>query len=183
MPANSIDAIICDPPYEVEYLPVYSSLAVSASKLLKPGSPLVVMIGQYHLPEILALMTPHIKYTWIVSYLTPANTGRVFSAKALVNWKPILIFSNGHYGGEWYSDTASNAARDKKFHEWGQGESGMMELVEKFSTPGQTILDPFCGGSATGAAALKLNRLYIGSDCEPDAIAISAKRLSEIKYA
>lgn len=180
IPHATIDAIITDPPYPEKFLPVYAELAIVAVKLLKPGAPLVVMVGHSHLPEILASMTPHIKYLWTVAYITPANTARVFSAKALVNWKPILVFSNGPYAGEWYADVVNNSAPDKRYHEWGQGESGMAALIDRFSLPGQTILDPFCGGSATGAAAIKMDRLYIGSDIDPDAIEISAHRLVEI---
>lgn len=175
-----VDAIITDPPYPEEYLPVYAELAQAAGKLLKPGGALVVMIGHSHLPKILELMTPHIKYLWTMAYLTPANTARVFSAKALVNWKPVLVFSNGSYTGDWYADVVNNSAPDKKYHEWGQGESGMAALLERFTSAGQTVLDPFCGGSATGAAALNLQRYYIGSDVDENAIEISAQRLEKI---
>jgi len=180
---SQVDAIITDPPYEEKYLSVYGELAQAARLLLSPGGALVVMIGHSHLPEVLALMTPHIDYLWTVAYLTPANTARVFSAKAMVNWKPVLVFSNGPYQGDWYTDVVSNSAVDKRFHEWGQGESGMAELIERYSLPGQTILDPFCGASTTGVAAIKMNRFYVGADNDADAIAISAKRLSENEMA
>jgi DNA modification methylase len=117
---------------------------------------------------------------WEIAYLTPANMARVFSAKALVNWKPVLVFSNGPYKGDWYVDVVNNNAPDKRFHEWGQGVDGMAALVERFALPGRVVLDPFCGGSATGVAALKLGRRYIGSDSDPDAVGVSAKRLAEL---
>lgn len=177
-----VDAIITDPPYPVEYLPVYGELARVAANILKPGAPLVVMVGHAHLPEILNLMAPHIQYLWTLAYITPANTARVFSAKALVNWKPVLVFSKGAYKGEWYADVVSNAAPDKRFHEWGQGESGMAALIERFSLPGDVILDPFCGASATGAAALRLGRRYIGADNDRGAINISNQRLAELDH-
>lgn len=175
-----VDAIITDPPYPEEFLHVYADLAQVACKLLKPGGALVVMIGHSHLPAICELMTPHIKYLWTLAYLTPANTARVFSAKALVNWKPVLVFCNGSYAGDWYADVVNNSALDKRFHEWGQGESGMAALIERFTSAGQTVLDPFCGGSATGAAALSLDRFYIGSDIDKNSIEISAKRLESM---
>lgn len=183
IPAGSVDAIITDPPYEREFLPVYADLAQAAAQLLKPGGALVVMIGHSHLPAICAAMTPHIQYLWTVAYITPANTARVFSAHALVNWKPVLVFSNGPYAGDWYSDVVGNSAPDKRYHEWGQGEGGMAMLIERFSAAGDTVLDPFCGGSATGAAALKIGRLYIGSDFDAGAIAISAERMKGISDA
>ena len=41
--ANSIDCIITDPPYGESYLPLYSALAETASRLLKPGGSLLIM--------------------------------------------------------------------------------------------------------------------------------------------
>ena len=38
----------------------------------------------------------------------------------------------------------------------------MVELVELFSDPGETILDPTCGSGATGVAAVRLGRNFVG---------------------
>ncbi len=41
------------------------------------------------------------------------------------------------------------------------------------------VLDPFCGSSTTGIAAVLLNRKYIGIDLENESLALSAKRLDQ----
>ncbi|MBI4652049.1 site-specific DNA-methyltransferase [Candidatus Desantisbacteria bacterium] len=41
------------------------------------------------------------------------------------------------------------------------------------------VLDPFCGSSTTGVAAISLNRKYVGIDKEEDYLELSKKRLEE----
>ena len=48
------------------------------------------------------------------------------------------------------------------------------------SKEGDLILDPFCGSSTTGVAAVLLNRKYVGIDLEDDYLALSKKRLEEV---
>lgn len=43
------------------------------------------------------------------------------------------------------------------------------------------ILDPFCGSSTTGIAAVKLNRRYIGIDNEKEYLDLSVRRYQEIR--
>ncbi len=43
------------------------------------------------------------------------------------------------------------------------------------------ILDPFCGSSTTGIAAIKLNRRYIGIDNEKEYLDLSIRRYQEIE--
>jgi hypothetical protein len=177
---DSIDVIITDPPYPKEYLPLYEILAKEAARILKPGGSLIVMVGQSYLPEILSLTTPHIRYHWAVSYLTPGGqSAQIWHRKVNTFWKPLLWFVKGEYSGEWIGDVAKSAANDKRFHNWGQSESGMAEIIERFSMPGQTILDPFLGGGTTAVVALELGRYFIGIDQDPAAIQTTLKRLSE----
>jgi DNA modification methylase len=180
---DSIDVIITDPPYPKEYLPLYEILAKEASRVLKPGGSLIVMTGQSYLPEILSLMTPHIRYHWTVSYLTPGGqSAQIWHRKVNTFWKPLLWFVKGEYSGGWIGDVTKSAVNDndKRFHNWGQSESGMVDIVERFSMPGQTILDPFLGGGTTAVVAVKLGRYFIGIDQDPAAIQTTALRLAEI---
>lgn len=46
-------------------------------------------------------------------------------------------------------------------------------------TPGQTVLDPYCGSGSCGVAALSLGLNYVGIDIEPDYVEITRRRLEE----
>lgn len=174
---GSIDCIVTDPPYPREYLPLYETLAQKASEWLKPGGSLLVMVGQSYLPEILAMMTKHIRYHWTLAYLTPGATLQLWQRKSMTGWKPILWLVNGEYAGDWIWDVCKSDAPDKEHHDWGQSESGMADIVERFTYPGQTILDPFMGAGTTGVVAVRMNRLFVGVDVDAAAVATAQARL------
>src|SRR5215472_13785249 len=51
--------------------------------------------------------------------------------------------------------------------------------IEKYTNPGDLVLDPFCGYSSVGIAAINMNRNYIGIDISPDAIKESEMTIYE----
>jgi len=62
-----------------------------------------------------------------------------------------------------------------------------VELLERIilaSTPEKAlVLDPFCGSSSTGVAAIRLKRRYVGIDNNEDFLKLSIKRIEdEIKH-
>jgi 16S rRNA G966 N2-methylase RsmD len=175
--ADKLRLIVCDPPYPEKYLPVYESLAKLAAKSLKPGGSLLVMVGHCHLPEILAMMTPHVNYHWTCCYDMPGAKAQVWQRKVSSSWKPVLWFVKGRYEGDWRVDKFRSDRPDKDYHEWGQSVSGMVDIIEKFSKQGDIILDPFLGGGATGVAALRLKRLFVGIDSDEDAVLTSKARI------
>jgi site-specific DNA-methyltransferase (adenine-specific) len=179
-----VDAIVTDPPYPEEYLDTYDDLARLGAYALKPGGSLLVMVGQAHLPEVIRRLEQSLRYHWCISYGMGGATAKMFGRKIIVGWKPVLWFVNGPAweppNGEYPLDVALSRARDKDHHEWGQSESGMADLIEKVTRPGDTVLDPFVGGGTTGTAALKLSRLFIGADIEQAAVNRTAVRLAEV---
>jgi 16S rRNA G966 N2-methylase RsmD len=181
---QSIDAVITDPPYPREYLPLYGELAQGAAWVLKPGGSMLVMVGQSYLPEILALTTPYMCYHWTVAYLTlGGQAAQLWQRRVNAFWKPVLWFVNGDYNGQWIGDVARSDVNDKRFHGWGQSESGMADLIERFTGPGDLILDPFCGAGTTGVAAIALGRGFIGIDIDESVVSIAKARLAEVRRA
>ena len=181
---GSVDCIVTDPPYPRAFLAVYGDLARTAARVLRPGGSCLVMAGQSYLPEIVAAMTPHLRYHWTVAYLTPGGQSvQLWERKVNTFWKPVLWFvhdpDDAGYPGEWVGDVARSDANDKRFHHWGQSVSGMADLVRRFSRAGETVFDPFLGGGTTGVAALGLNRLFIGSDSDGAAVKQARGRLLE----
>ena len=54
-------------------------------------------------------------------------------------------------------------------------------IVLAASDPGDTILDPFCGSSTTGLAAVKNGRRFIGIDQEEEYLDLSIKRFESLE--
>lgn len=177
----SVDWIITDPPYPREYLGAYSDLGAFATHALKPGGSLLCMTGQSYLPDVLARLTEHLAYHWTAAYLTPGGQAvQLWDRKVNTFWKPVLWFVNGRYEGDWIGDVAKSDPNDndKDHHHWGQSESGMRDLLHRFTYPGQTICDPFLGGGTTAIVSTRMNRVFIGADLDPNALATTTHRLT-----
>ena len=178
---NSVDFIVTDPPYPREYLPLYSDLSRVASRVLKDGGSLIVMIGQSYLPEVISRLGEYMSYYWIMPYLTPGGGAPLLYQKRVNTfWKPVLWYVKGEYKGDYIGDILKSPESDKRFHEWGQSLGGMIDIIERLTNPNDLILDPFLGGGTTGAAAVSMGRKFIGTDIKAENIEISNKRIMEV---
>jgi hypothetical protein len=169
------DAVITDPPYPREFLPVFSDLAEACAMAHVPL--VAVMSGQSYLPEVMARLCAHLEYRWTVAYLTPGGQAvQQWEAKVNAAWKPVLVFGSSR---EWFGDVAVSTPNDndKRFHGWGQSESGMADLVERLTQPGQLICDPFLGGGTTAVVSLALGRRFVGCDIDPAAVETTRRRI------
>lgn len=172
------DAVITDPPYPEEFLPLYEELARHCAKA---GVKVVAaMAGQSYLPHIYAAMSKHLKYRWTLAYMTPGGQAvQQWQAKVNTFWKPVLLFGESE---EWFGDVATSRPNDndKRFHSWGQSESGMLDLVDRLTKPGQLVCDPFVGGGTTAVACLALGRRFVGCDIDGDHVANAEARALKI---
>jgi hypothetical protein len=179
---DSVDWIITDPPYPEEFVPLFSDLSRFAAHALKPGGSLICMVGQFHLPEYLRRLSESLSYHWACAYTTPGGQAvQVFPRKVNTFWKPLLWFVKGEYRGDWVGDVTTSVANDndKRFHHWGQSESGLADIISRFTDPGDTICDPFCGGGSTGSVAVSLDRLFVGLDIAEEHALATAERCAE----
>ena len=172
----SIDVIVSDPPYPKEYIPLYGAMAAEAKRVLKPGGLCVLMVGQSYLPDLFDLILEHLTYHWTAFYHAPGASTQLFQRKILSQGKPLLLFVNGEYTGNWLYDVCKSDRPDKEHHEWGQSESGMLDIVEKYTMPNDLVLDPFCGAGTTGVVALRLGRRFVGIDNDIDSINLAKGR-------
>jgi predicted RNA methylase len=180
---NSIDFIITDPPYGQQFLQLYKKLGEVASRLLKPGGSLLVMAGQSYLPDVFDLLRPYLTYNWTVAYLTPGGqSAQLWERKVNTFWKPVLWFVKGKYEGDWVGDVAKSAPNnnEKQLMEWQQSESGIADLVERFTKPNDLILDPLMGSATTGVVATRLGRRFIGIDIDPKMVEIAKQRMGTV---
>jgi site-specific DNA-methyltransferase (adenine-specific) len=175
---TNVAAIITDPPYPKEFLPLYAKLAKAAKPHVEAGAILAVMCGQSYLPQILTMMTKHVPYLWCFVYLTPGGQAvQVWDRKVNTFWKPILLFGTPR---KWIGDVVKSDVNDndKDWHEWGQSVSGMSSLIERITEPGDLIVDPMCGAGTTGVAAVTLSRRFAGCDIDERAVVTANQRVT-----
>ena len=72
-------------------------------------------------------------------------------------------------------------AEEKKFgkHPTQKPVELLKRIILASTKEGDLVLDPFCGSSTTGVAAVSLNRKYVGMDLEEEYLQLSRKRLEE----
>ena len=163
---RGVDAIITDPPYGREYLPLLADLARWSDLVLAPDGVLAVLFGQSHLPDVYRLLSGGRPYRWTACYLTEGPGYVSHQARVQSGWKPVLIYG----GGPRLADVVRSGGNgaDKELHEWGQNYCGFATLVERLTLPGQTVCDPFAGGGTTLAAAVHGGRHVIGAEIDPE---------------
>lgn len=166
---ESVDCIITDPPYPKDFIELFDDLGALAARVLKPGGSLVVMTGQLYLPRYIELLSKHLTYHWILAYTTPGGQAvQVWNQEVNTFWKPLLWFVKDQRDSRWVSDVVNTPvnANDKQHHHWGQSVEGMQAIVEKFTNPGDCILDPFLGGGTTGLVCKATRRKFIGVEID-----------------
>jgi 16S rRNA G966 N2-methylase RsmD len=174
---RDVDAIITDPPYPHEYLPLLDDLAAWSDKVLAPDGVLVILFGQMYLPEVYRRLDGHRPYRWTGCYLTPGAGYVSMPRRVQSNWKPLLVYG----GGPRFADTLSTEGSDagaKSLHKWGQDYAAFHTLIERFTKPGQTVVDPFAGSGTTLLAAKALGRHAIGAELDPDHVRTARERVA-----
>jgi DNA modification methylase len=94
--------------------------------------------------------------------------------KVNTTWKPVLLFGESV---DWFGDTATSKLNDKRYHHWGQSESGMADLIERLTKPGQLVCDPFLGGGTTAVVSLATGRRFVGCDIDESAVLKTRERV------
>ncbi len=181
---NSIDAIIVDPPYDKDSLKIVHAICELALVVLKPSGNLLMMVGQAHLQEFYVMMSQYeeagLKYRWHCTLAWPrGKAATVRERKIIAKTKPVIWYVKGKIEGPNVTDLVIGNGSDKRFHDWGQAAEDFETFIERATNVGDVILDPCMGGCATGVAALRKNRKFIGIDKEPSCVKLARAHIYE----
>lgn len=174
---TNVDAVITDPPYPREFIPLLGDLAAWADKVLAPDGVLAVLMGQTYLPDVYRLLDGHRPYRWTACYLTPGSGYASHAARVQSNWKPLIVYG----GGPRFADIIRSEGQDaaaKTHHKWGQDYTAFHTIIERLTSRGQTVVDPFAGSGTTLLAAHALGRHAIGCDVDADAVQTARERVA-----
>jgi hypothetical protein len=168
LPDGTIDAIVTDPPYPADSLPLWGDLAKHAERLLKPQGLLIALTGQILLPQVIERVEEFLAYGWLYVQPMPGQNSRIMGRHVFQTWKPWLVFSNGTWPSGsigWHEDTTPASVAQKSYR-WQQDAAPAAYLIEALTKQGDTVCDPFAGVGSYGEAAIGLGREFIG--CEAD---------------
>jgi 16S rRNA G966 N2-methylase RsmD len=176
---GSVNCIVTDPPYLKEYLDCWRDLGALASRVLADDVFLVSYSGHMFLPQIMTALGTHLEYYWTLALVHRGPRTSVQIRQFTIGWKPVVVYARctNRRRARWSDDVIWGEGPEKHLHAWQQGESEAAWLVERFSNPGDMVLDPFVGSGTTAAAAVRLGRRFIGCDINPAAVATAQERL------
>jgi 16S rRNA G966 N2-methylase RsmD len=179
IPDGSIDAIITDPPYPHEFLHTWSQMAEVGMRVLKPGGWCIAYSGKQHLEDVMRRMKDAgLAYFWQVIFVQTV-TATIHPRKVNTRYKPILIFQKPPITPPegYFVDMFDGEKVEKSHHEWQQSENGFVWLIEKFTNPGDRILEPFAGGGTCPKVAQSLNRFCVAYEIDKNSHAASCLRV------
>jgi len=179
IPDGSVDLILTDPPYPIEFIDCWSKLADFAFRKLKKNGFCIAYCGHKNLYESMRRMEM-LDFYWIFSLVHSGNTKLIAFNNICAGWKPILIYQKGFKKlDERVDDIIQGTGRNKKDHDWQQGLDELDYLIDKFSKPGDLIVEPFTGSGTTLISIKKNNRIGIGAEENEDTYNIAKKRISD----
>jgi site-specific DNA-methyltransferase (adenine-specific) len=191
LPANSIDLVLTDPPYLINYhsrdgrtiagdtsdawlFPAFSE----AYRVLRAGSFCISFYGwskadSYFAAWRTAGFRPVGHLVWVKSYA---------SASAFLQYRHeqayLLAKGNVRRPVSPISDVQDWRYTGNRLHPTQKPVVALLRLIRAFSRPGDVILDPFCGSGSVPLAAKLLGRHYIGIELRKDYCKIAQQRLA-----
>jgi uncharacterized protein YktA (UPF0223 family) len=180
--SNSVDLILTDLPYPKEYLELWSDLSRIAERVLKPSGFCISYSGQLYLLEVINRMGEHLNYYWMMGYHHVGPTNLVHARNVVNEMKPILIYQKAPFKkvDNTFVDLIEDDKPNKDLHEWQQGEIGFNMFIERFSMPGDLILDPCAGAGTVPYCCKQLKRKCIGIEIDEKSINICKGRLVDV---
>jgi DNA modification methylase len=179
---GSVDAIITDPPYGVDY--VYSSYQDTKQGLQKLKENLIYQARRISKRTAIFTGVMNVGFysdaDWFYSWVCPAGTG--VSAFGFTCHTPIAFYGKDAYSGKGSRPDVFVDYKPKRTgvdHPCEKPLSVMRWAVERFSLKGDTILDPFMGSGTTGVACVQLGRNFIGVEIDPHYFEIAKKRIEQ----
>jgi len=168
LPDHSVDIILTDPPYTQEYLPLWDDLGAFAARVLKPTGVLLAYSGQLHLPQVIAMLTQHLRWWWMCAIRHTGASGYIVAGgRRIINdWKPLLILTprDAPPLNAQFNDLIEGGGRQKELHNWEQSTDEAVRILQTFGQPNALVVDPFAGSGSFGRAAVQAGMRFIGAE-------------------
>ena len=184
---GKVDAVITDPPYGIGFNTDYRRFTGGVSKQLfayaaiinddRPFDPApflhlgstVVMFGANNFSDRLP------KGSWLI-WDKRCNGKPLMTSDGEAAW-----CNRGHgiyiYNHVWDGFLRGPEQGTKRVHPTQKPIALMAWIIEKYTKPGATVLDPFCGSGTTGVACVQTGRHFIGIEIDSTYADIARQRI------
>lgn len=191
-----IDVVITDPPYgrtthagarsaksltrsQIDFRPISAAeLVETCQTLCAIAERWVVMTCEWqHAAALEAADVPLVRLgVWVKPNAAPQfsgdRPGMGWEAVAILHRKGRKRWNGGGHHAVWHCPV------ERGGHPTQKPERLVTDWLQKFSNPGETILDPFMGSGTTGVAAVRHGRRFVGVEIEPRYFDIACARIS-----
>lgn len=190
MPDESVDVVITDPPYGINYVSNWYkeknpfSKIVNDDKLFLPLDELLrvvkedgVVFSFFSQKKPIADCRVKDVLIWVKNNWSAGDLTGSFGNQ----YEPIAFIPKE--GFKLKTFRLSNVIFEKrvlpKYHPTEKPTAVIEHLLEASTKEGDTVLDPFMGGGSTGVACAKLKRNFIGIEIDENYFKNAEKRLNE----
>lgn len=186
IPDDSIDLILCDPVYN--HPEQYAWLVRLAGRVLRYGGSLVAQSGhiyRFECETVMANLKPDcLQHRPLITEVFTGGFASIWMHKTHRASHPYIWFEKCGYGPkaitrQSWIPTMFFGSRDKSHHEWGDGERAALYMIQRFTNPGDVILDPFAGSGTVTRAAKMLGRNCISFEIDQERADVARRLLAE----
>jgi site-specific DNA-methyltransferase (adenine-specific) len=183
-----VDAVITDPPYGVNFTVGYAGLRyggyvkhvdkpiIGDNKTFDPAPflrfPVVIFCGANNFSHLLPGSRG-----WIYWDKRPGMKRNDFGDGELIWTNQDRVIRKFEY--MWNGVLRAGEVGEEHYHPTQKPVSLMSWLLQEYTKPGDTILDPFMGSGTTGVACVQTGRNFIGIEIDPGYFAIAEKRIHD----
>ncbi len=177
---GSLSLIFTDPPYDRKAIELFDGLGEFAANKLADGGSLMAYVGHIQIPDALQILSKHLRYWWVCCCLHSGGESLMKEYGIRVGWKAMLWFVKGTRDDKQtiVHDVVSGG-REKSHHDWQQSQSEAEYWIQNLCPSDGIVCDPFLGGGTTAAAAIKLNRKWIGFEQDHDQAVLAMARCGQ----
>lgn len=171
---GKVDAVVTDPPYgcgKADWDDRFPVAWYGAARRF--GAMIAIITGSSGLKDSVALVGED-----FIDVIAARNlNGMTRSPAGFGNWLSCVVAVEKPPQGVTFFEFSVNGSMPE--HPSPKPLSYMVKLIERITSFGDLVLDPFAGSGTTGVACLQTGRRFIGVELDPTYHAIAARRLAD----